>query len=161
MTTTPTQSDFMELMAERGVPPERAQQLVDILWGELPRMMKFAMLAGALGFPPAMAASLARELDETRLAGEVNMLAKRVAEAEAAAKLASEQAEHAPLISELLRVHAEVWEHEQTMIKMLQGGPDFAKSPEGRKEWSKLGQTRNRLNALTKAWVDKGKPGTS
>jgi hypothetical protein len=156
MTTTPTPDDFKQLLAERGVAPERAEQVVAILYGEVPRLMKFAMLAGALGFPPEQAGALARELDDVRLASEVEALKRRVIQL-------SEGQEHAEVIGQLLAAHSEVWDLEQELLKIASAKPnevaEAMKGGEGRRAWAKLGQARNRLNAVTKRWVDAGRPG--
>jgi hypothetical protein len=155
-TSTPTPSDFKELLAERGVAPERAEQLVAILYGEAPRLLKFGLLAGALGFPPEQASALARELDEVRLISEVRELRERVA------KLTAGQ-EHAEIIGQLLAAHSEVWDLEQELLQIASAKPaevaEVMKSGEGRRTWGKLGSARNRLNAVTKRWVDAGRPG--
>lgn len=156
-TMTPTPSDFRALLSERGVPEARAQQLVDILYSDAPRLMKFAMLAGALGFPASEAAAIARELDEQRLADEINALAKRAAEAEARVR-ALESA--APVVvSQMLAVHKNVYQLEQEMIRLARSSKDFAKSAEGKSAWARLGKARLELNKLTDEWIKAGTPG--
>ncbi len=158
--TTPTPSDFVELLTERGMPSERANHVVEILFSaEMPRLARFAMLSGVMGFPPKEAAALAKELDETRLADEVNTLAKRVADAEARARSAEAVAENRELIGQLLEAHLLVFRCEAALVERASGAADFAKTVDGKKAWARLGDARNKLDALTRAWIKAGHPG--
>jgi hypothetical protein len=166
---TPTREETLEILSKGVFGPEKAQQIVDLLYDDsTDRMVRFALLAGAIGMPPKDAAALARELDDTairrQVATEVNALANRVAEAEQRAVNAAAIGASTELVTPLLDSVREVHEAEAELIKLTIGATHSGKPPTkdtARKEWATIGKARQSLHKHIIKWLGAGSPGAT